>query len=808
MSRTVSSWIAFMLVFLILAAACSAPVQLALISTATPTSTETPTPTPTATTTPTPTPSPTPLPAKLLEFGESALFLGDFENARDEYKHAQTVASDETMAAAADTGIARTYFYQRDFPTAVTQLKAVLAAYPNAPTAAEAWYFLGESYSTLQAYPEAADAYAHYLQLRPEPLKGYIQAQRGDALLAAGDGVGAAEALLAALESPPPGDPIWLRLKLARAYTLQQDYTAAVTLLLDIYQSADNDYAKAQANLLLGQVYLALGQSEQAYSRFQDSVINYPASYDSYSGLVELVNAGQPVNDLNRGVVDYYAGQYGLCVESLNRYIDSGQAAEAMPYYFRALCLRATDQVDAALVDFGYVIENYSSDRYWVRAYDEKSYTLWAYLDRYEEAAVLLLAYVARAGDAVNAPDELYEAARIYERGGKLELAASTWEQLVNAYPAYDRTMRALILSGISIYRLGDYPRARTTFQRALILSDDVEIQAAAYLWIGKTHQAEGDIEAAHSAWESAVQKDPTGYYSERAAELLIDRPPFSVENPFNLGYDLDAERTEAETWLRQTFQITPETDLSGLGGLENDPAFLRGEELYRLGRYAEARNEFETLRQAASADAASTYRLMNFFLQRSLYRLAILSSRQILDLAGLDDAGTLRAPRYFNHIRFGIYYRDLVLSAAEKEGLNPLFVLSVIRQESLFESIAESGAGARGLMQIVPATGQELASQLAWPEGYTADDLDRPLINVTFGTHYLARQRDYFDGSLFAALAAYNGGPGNTLAWEKLASGDPDLLLEVVRADETRTYIRQIFEFFNLYRLIYEQKP
>jgi soluble lytic murein transglycosylase len=808
MSRTSHTWIALALLFLILAAACSAPVQLAVLATATPTSTATPTPTLTPNPSPTPTPSPTPLPAQRLEFGESALFVGDFETARAEFLQAQSAAERDDTAAAAETGIARTFFAERDYPSAVTRLKTVLAAYPDAPSAAEAWFYLGECYAILQAYPEAADAYANYLRLRPKPLQGYIQSQRGDMLLAAGDGDGAAQAFSAALQDPPPGDPVWLRLKLAQAYSLQQDYTAAVTLLLDIYQASANDYAKAQANWLLGQVYLALGETEQAYARFQDSIINFPASYDSYSGLVELVNAGQPVSDLNRGVVDYYAGQYGLCVEALNRFIDSGQAGDAMPYYFRALCLRAGDQIDAALADFSLIIETYSSDRYWARAYDEKAYTLWAYQDHYTDAAELLLAYVARAGDAANAPDQLYEAARIYERGGELEMAASTWEQLANAYPAAPLSLRAMLLSGVSIYRLGDMPRARTAFQRALVLTDDPAIQAAASLWIGKTHQTEGDLEAARAAWQTAVQKDPTGYYSERAAELLVDRPPFSVENPYNLGYDLDAERADAESWLRQTFQIAPETDLSGLGAFANDPALLRGEELYHLGRYSEALAEFETLRKAATADAEATYRLMNFFLQRSFYRSAILSSRQILDLAGLDDAGTLRAPRYFNHIRFGIYYRDLVLNAAEEEGLNPLLVLSVIRQESLFEAVAQSGAGARGLMQIVPATGQEIASQIVWPENYTSADLDRPIVNVTFGTHYLARQRDFFNGSIFAALAAYNGGPGNTMAWNDLAGGDPDLLLEVIRAEETRTYIRQIFEFFNLYRLIYEQKP
>jgi soluble lytic murein transglycosylase len=198
----------------------------------------------------------------------------------------------------------------------------------------------------------------------------------------------------------------------------------------------------------------------------------------------------------------------------------------------------------------------------------------------------------------------------------------------------------------------------------------------------------------------------------------------------------------------------------------------------------------------------------MNHLLERNFYRQAILSSRQILDLAHLDDAGTLGAPPYFNHIRFGVYFRDLVLSTAQAEELNPLFLLSVIRQESLFEPFARSGADARGLMQIMPATGQEVVSQLNWPPNFQVVDLNRPMISIPIGGRYLSRQRDYFGGSQYAALAAYNGGPGNTMAWSELAGGDPDLLLEVIRADETRLYITNIFENFNIYRMIYEQKP
>jgi soluble lytic murein transglycosylase len=791
-----------------MALACSSPIQIPLLASPTPTATLTPTPSPTPTATPTPSPTPTPLPAARLEMGVSNLFLGDYELARAEYESALAAASEPEIQAQAALGIGKSYYFERNYEQAVVRLKSVLESYPGTSALAEAWYFLGESYSAQNDYTLAAEAFQHYLDLRPGILDGYIQEQRGDMLLAANDGPGAADAFQKALNGAMPGDPVWIRLKLAQALTIQKDFKGSVTLLLDIYQNSTNDYARAQADWLLGQAYTALGVPEQAQARYMDSVINFPASYDSYSGLVQLVNNGIQVSDLNRGIVDYYAGQYSLCVDALNRFINSAKPADADPYYFRGLCYREVNQAADAVTDFDEIIKNYKGDNYWARAFQAKAYTLWAYLDRFEEGAGVLLAYAGQVSDAADAPDAIFEAGRIYERGAMLAKAAETWEQLINTYPTAQYSYRGLFLAAVSYYRLKDYAKARTVFQRALVLASDPKDQAAAYLWVGKTHRAEGNTDLARAAWEQAVQRDPTGYYSQRSAELLVGRDPFTVLNPLDLGYDLNTERPEAETWLRTTFKVTPETNLAGLGDMANDPALLRGEELYRLGRYAEARDEFETLRKTALTDAVQTYRLMNFFLEHNFYRSAILCSRQILDLAGLDDAGTLHAPVFFNHIRFGVYFSDQILEAAHKEGLNPLFLLAVIRQESLFEPFAQSGAGARGLMQIVPATGQELSTQMQWPPNFSDADLDRPIISIAFGARYLSRQRDYFKGSLMDTLAAYNGGPGNTLIWNELSGGDPDLLLETIRADETRTYITQIFEFFNLYRLIYEQKP
>ena len=94
---------------------------------------------------------------------------------------------------------------------------------------------------------------------------------------------------------------------------------------------------------------------------------------------------------------------------------------------------------------------------------------------------------------------------------------------------------------------------------------------------------------AAKTAWEQAAQRDPTGYYSVRANELLQNEQPFTVKNPVDLGYNLDQERAAAEDWMRTTFSLPAETDLSGLGELASDPRIQRAAAFWELGLYADA---------------------------------------------------------------------------------------------------------------------------------------------------------------------------------------------------------------------------
>jgi soluble lytic murein transglycosylase len=228
-----------------------------------------------------------------------------------------------------------------------------------------------------------------------------------------------------------------------------------------------------------------------------------------------------------------------------------------------------------------------------------------------------------------------------------------------------------------------------------------------------------------------------------------------------------------------------------------------------KLGLESQARLEFDALRTAIEANAADCYRLSNYLLDLGLYYPAIYSIRQVLTLAGMTtQSQTLAAPDYFNHVRYGLYYQNLVFPASKQAGLDPLFLLSVMRQESLFNKFAGSGQGALGLMQITPDTGKFISDSLGWPPNYSTEDLYRPLISIGLGSSFLQTLLLGFNGEFFTALAAYNGGQNAAPIWRDLSGPDPDLFVEVIRPEETRNYIRSIYEIYAMYRDLYTPKP
>jgi soluble lytic murein transglycosylase len=794
---------------LLSAGACSLPFSGRPTATSTPEPSATvQPPTPTFTPAPTPTPAPTLQPAARVEAGDRALFNGDYAAALQAYSAALSASSDPEIQAAGLVGQGRVYWLTGRYPEALDALRAAASSYPNTAHAPAANFYLGEVYTALDRFGEAAEAYAAYRMLRPGLLDAFISERRGDALTSARDHAGALTEYTQALQAPRLLLDFSLEFKLAQAYTDVGDTTTALVVYDDIYNRTGSDYERAQADYLKGQILTAQGQPEAAQAAYLDAVNNYPRAYHAYLALVALVETGYPVDELQRGLVDYYAGEYGVALAAFDRYLDGAPAEAAAALYYQGMILRDQDDLEGALAVWETVILNHANHYLWDEAWEQKAYTLWAYQGDYAAGLQTLVDFVAAAPAHPRAAEFLFDAGRVAERAGQLAEAARLLTRLPVEYPATEYGYRSLFLAGICHYRLGDYTSAQEAFWQAQSLAMTSGERAGAYFWMGKNLAAQGDMAGAQTTWEQATAFDPTGYYSERARDLLLGRAPFTQPVMFDVGSDHAAEQLEAETWLRAVFALPTETDLSVPGGLVADSRFTRGTEFWQLGLAERAAAEFNSLREASLADPVNSYRLAVYLSELGLYRPATIAARQVLDLAGQNDATTLTAPALFTHIRFGTYYPELIIPLAQTYAFHPLFVWSLVRQESLFEGFVESAAGARGLMQIMPATGADIAYRTGWPPDYTDADLYRPVISLTLGLDYLADQRAYFAGDIFAALAAYNGGPGNAANWLALSNGDPDLFVEVIRFDETRNYVMGIYEVFSIYRRVYERVP
>jgi soluble lytic murein transglycosylase len=756
------------------------------------------------TSTPRPTATPIIPPAQNQVPGDLAYFYGDWEGALQSYQAVLETAQDPRQQAAALLGIGKVYYQTGEYQQALDTLRELTAEYPGYDALYKAYFTLAQTYRILERDLECARAYQAYLERRPGILEDMVQSRIGDAYARMGDRPAAITAYQSAL-AENPDNRFQIQLKIGEQYQALDDHQTAVTVFEDVYTQTGNDYVKARADYLLGISYLEMDQEEQAVAAFRDAVTRFPLSYDSYLSLLELVNGGYQVNDLHRGLVDYFAGQYSVAVEAFDRYLSSPEAEDpGTALYYKGFSLRAMGRHQEALQPWNQLIEDYPEHSYWDQAWEFKAYSQWFYLGLNNEASQTLQDFVTSSPFHPRAAEFLYDAGRVEERANHLEDAAALWRRVYQEYPTSAYANLALFKSGITHFRLGGYAKALDAFSLYRDASRDFEEQSQALFWIGKVHQRLGDEETARAAWLETANADPTGYYSERARDLLQGRQPFTPPSGYDLGYDVSAEQRQAQEWIRETFTIPEETNLEGLGMLAEDPRILRGTEMWELGLYEQARDEFERLREEVSYDPVSSYRLANYYQQIGLYRPAIFAARQVLNAEGMSDAETMNAPAYFNHIRFGPYYSELVIPAAQEYDLHPLLIFSVIRQESLFEGFVRSSAGARGLMQIIPSTGADIAEKEGWPPGYTAEDLYRPQVSVKFGAAYLAFLRSYFNGDIYATLAAYNGGLGNTTIWLEQSQGDPDLFLEIIRFSETQTYLKNISEIFAIYRRLY----
>lgn len=313
----------------------------------------------------------------------------------------------------------------------------------------------------------------------------------------------------------------------------------------------------------------------------------------------------------------------------------------------------------------------------------------------------------------------------------------------------------------IALTRMEDPERALAHFRRfEAVVATPISLGRAGY-WIGLAEERLGDAAAAEAAFRAAARHQ-TSFYGQLAAERVGQAP-----DPALAG-------EAAPNWHRAAFRKS---------------SVIRAGYLLHLAGEGPRASQF--FRHAAEEQPAAT--------RAALAQMAIDIGRPEIGIRIAKDAaaeGIIIAAQYYP-----------LHAIAERDWPVPTeYAMAIARQESELNPQAASGVGARGLMQLMPATAEHMAT-LAGVDF----DLDRvgadPIYNATLGTEYLSRMLDRYRGSYILATAAYNAGPGRVDEWIRTFGDprrpevDPVVWVEMIPFSETRNYVMRVLEALHVYR-------
>lgn len=361
----------------------------------------------------------------------------------------------------------------------------------------------------------------------------------------------------------------------------------------------------------------------------------------------------------------------------------------------------------------------------------------------------------------------------LYESAGNVAEAREIYEEIVARYAGSRTAPRIRYRLGILAFMERDYPAARLQFDRLRRTGGWSELKIQATYWAARVREAEGTPERKAEAkrlYQIIHSRDPFGYYGFLAAERVgID--PWAGLTP-------GPEPSAIDAATQRKFDLM---DLLRRAGLDAEAGAVLDDIL------AAKSNRPEDLLGLSQALAQNGYGL----------DAVKLGWRAHARLRGIWSASVLKAV-------YPLAFEDIIIAEASYRNLDPPLVAAVARQESAFEPEVVSRAGARGLLQLMPATGRWWAGRVGIRD-YSDELLFHPETNVHLGTAYLADlQRRYDD--LQVSLIAYNAGPTRARRWRQRPEYriDPELFAERIPFSETRTYVKNVQAHYRIYRNLY----
>jgi soluble lytic murein transglycosylase len=574
------------------------------------------------------------------------------------------------------------------------------------------------------------------------------------------------------MEASPP------RARRARiaAHREAGDPSGARSLAMSYRDEAETDAARAEMAHLAAEISLAHGDTEGGRSLLRATVAELPGTAGALRAARELAALGTPT-PADRLAMAAVFDRHGDRTRAAAQYRAWLAAAGSAP---------AAEQREVRL---------------------RLGRTLFA-AGRNAEVQPALAPLAAGSGDG--AAEAMLLIGRAQYRSGQQSAAVQTWQRAAQRFPEAPSTGQGLFFAADHQHDQGQLSTARENYRRAFDghggtapgtlaamrlggmafragdhagaarMYDtyrERHPQGGAWLqatyWAGRAHEAMGDAETARARYRALREREPLSYYTVLAAQRLRE-PYWPLQLAAPPAIPASAQR-RVDGWMR-TLDV-----------------------LRAVGMDADAEAEAERRVAEAGDDADLLYPLSEGLTERGYtvhgIRIAIRLQRE---------AGAMN-PRLLRML-YPFPYRGIITGEARDAGLDPYLVAALIRQESTFKDRIASPAGARGLMQVMPATGQRLAAGLGIG-GWDPELLYSAEINTALGTRFLADQMRRYGGSLPSVFSAYNAGPGRVERWRRYPEfGDEQLFTERIPFQETRDYVKILTRNIAIYRGLYAE--
>jgi soluble lytic murein transglycosylase len=680
-------------------------------------------------------------------------------------------------------------------------LSRIESKYPSTRAASLARFLRGYLYYAAQDYQRAADALDAKTIGAHSSLGDYALFYRAESLASAGS---KSEALrdYGILYTRHP-DSLKARDSRTRAAQMAietGDPTSAIKEVASLAESDDPD-----AVFITASAYESMGKNDQAVRLYRRVYFELPATVSGSQAEERLARLGAAIKD-NPGSFDEMLARAGALFEA-KQYGEAARAYEELIARFpeaergdevqfrRGVSMLNNKQAAQAVLPLSRVSSR--NGELHVEALFHQAEAL-RRASRASESAVVVDRLLSQYKKSRRAQEALYDLAVYLDKRGQSSEAAARYRQLIAAFPKGEYAAEASYNIGWQAYKSKSYGEAARVLQQHLasFRYPETKFIGEAGLWAAKSEELLGNRARAIALYDLVNERYRYGYHGYvaglRASALRKSDPRLKPE-PIRPGSDLERIRDNV-TYVENVRETADGSEA---------PRVSRADDLETIGLGDLAVKEMNEALRSAPTSPRLNLRLAQLYAERGEnFQATLVLRRGYPDIYSYRDSDL---PREAWEIFFPLIEWETIKQEARRYGIDPFIAAGLIRQESVFNPNAISRVGARGLMQVMPSTGQ-LISKRQGNGKVTAGDLHNPALNIKLGMNYLAQMLGQF-GRIEYAAAGYNAGPGRAKRWiAERGALDIEDWIESIPFSETRGYVQGVLRYAANYRRFYKE--